>query len=79
MARSLLRARAGMAAGKDVLEESVLRREIEIRVRELQRAVSRGEPPVHWKARRNQIDDLWSRLLKVQAARTANPGDEPAR
>ena len=75
MAQSLLRARAGMAARKEVLEESVLRREIEIRVRELQRAVLRGEPPVHWEAQRNAIDDLWSRLLKVQAARSSNPGE----
>lgn len=72
----MLRARAGMAAGKDVLEESVLQREIEIRVRELQRAVSRGAAPVQWKAQRNEIDDLWSRLLKVQQARTSNPGDD---
>jgi hypothetical protein len=74
----LLRGRAGMAAREDVLEESVLRREIEIRIRELQRAVSRGEPPVHWKAQRNEIDDLWSRLLKVRAARTSNTGDDDA-
>lgn len=67
-----------MAARKDGLEESVLQREIEIRVRELQRAVSRGEAPVQWKAQRNEIDDLWSRLLKVQEARISNPGDQRA-
>jgi hypothetical protein len=73
LARLLLRGGAEMPIRRDGPEETYLRLEIESRVRELQRAVSSGEPPVHWKARRNEIDDLWSRLLKAREERMARP------
>jgi hypothetical protein len=68
-----------MAMPKEAQEETVLQMEIESRVRELQRAVARGEPPVHWKAQRNEIDDLWSRLLAAQAARATGAPEKPVR
>lgn len=53
----------------DGLDEAVLTSELQTRVRDLQHAVARGEPPLDWKAKRDELDDLWARLLDARTAR----------
>lgn len=47
-------------------EEERLVAEIAAAVREVQRAVRRGEPPAEWRARRAAIDKLNDQLRKLQ-------------
>jgi hypothetical protein len=51
------------------IEVDRLRGEVQSRVREIRRAIDRGEPATAWRAQREEVDDLWQRLQEVQNQR----------
>ena len=50
-------------------EEDRLQAEVEARVRDIQRAIARGEPVAEWRARRGEVDDLQRRIQELRSGR----------